>query len=90
MKNVLQEFNEDDASIIFNSSRVAPLAYDAVWSLALGLNATIEGVSSQCGSTVDLRSFNPLSTEVEVRACIGALLSNKINNTTFNGASVSL
>lgn len=72
-----------------NLSRPASFAYDAVWSIALGLDAALGELARECGNGTDLASFDPLARDVERRDCIGTLLSNKIGETAFEGVSVS-
>lgn len=70
-------------------SRSTSFAYDAVWSIALGLKATLADLERECGNGTDLASFDPLGRDVGRRDCVGALLSNKIGQTDFEGVSVS-
>ena len=64
--------------------------YDAVWAIALGLNATLAELSSACGNETRIEDFDPLGRDVESRDCVGDLLSDEIDGTTFEGVSVSL
>ncbi len=68
----------------------ASFAYDAVWSLALGLKAVIEDLASDCGSGTSLEGFHPLDRHMGRRNCVGDLLRDTINAVTFEGVSVSV
>lgn len=81
---------DEEEHVISGFSQTARFAYDAVWSVALGLDAALGELSSRCGGNADFESYNPLSRDVASRRCMGELLSSKINGVAFDGASVSV
>ena len=83
-----------------NFAKRTAFAYDAVWSVALGLNATI----AELGNDTDLKAFSPppvtadhcgdfdsLNRDWEPgrSSYFGTLLRNKIFDAAFEGVSVS-
>ena len=63
------------------------LAYDAVWTVALGLNVSISELSAKCMSQEDLHDAS--DNGVKLRDCIGPILVEKIRHIEFDGVSVS-
>lgn len=75
-----------------NFTQAALYAFDAVWSIALGLNHTLEKLSHECGSGRGTETFIPLdgNTAAGHSSCIlGDLLRTSIDKVSFEGASVS-
>ena len=72
-------------------SQPAIFVYDAIWSMALGLDATSAELPLTCGSDVRLGEYDPLLRGAgrEVGRCVAALFSNKLNTLAFDGVSVS-
>lgn len=70
-----------------NFTQAALYAFDAVWSIALGLDHTLEKLSHECES----ETFIPLdgNTAAGHSKCIGDLLRTSIDKVSFEGASVS-
>ena len=71
-------------------TRTSFFAYDALWSMALGLNAALEDLHI-CGTGTSLTDFNPLDRQTGgLKSCIGKVLVDSIHEISFNGVSVSL
>ena len=70
-------------------STFSQFAYDAVWSVALALNSTVQELPHRCGNGTSFDDFRPLDSNREVHQCIATLLSNEISEVSFDGLSVS-
>ena len=77
--------DEEEGSLI---SPTAAFAYDAAWSVGLGLDSALEALPSQCGNETALGTFDPLDRDVERRSCVGRLVGREIGSVAFGGASV--
>ena len=60
-------------------------AYDAVLALALGLEAAIDPLAEDCGTSLEDLNFHLKADE-----CAGRVIRDSISNVQFNGVSVSV
>ena len=70
-------------------SRIALFAYDAVWTVALALNATAQALPQRCGNSTSLEHFDPLASDMVRRGCVATLFSESADKVSFEGMSVS-
>ena len=70
----------------FTFTSAAMFAYDAVWSMGLGMDA----VSASLACNGSLGDYDPLERGAgrEVGRCIAALLTSRISTLSFDGLSV--
>ena len=86
-----EQLVDADRGVEITFTQPAIFMYDAVWSMALGLNATSAELPLICGSDAILGGYDPLQRGGgrEVGRCVAALLTDRINALNFDGLSVS-
>ena len=93
--NFLEQSNRltgtDDGGTEITFSDSAIFAYDAVWSMALGLDAVSAELPQVCGNGTSLGDYDPLERGPgrDVGRCIAELLTSRIGELSFSGLAVS-
>jgi len=91
----MYEANISASGGLYNYSFVAPLAYDAVWTLAFSLNRTMEMVITEdisetgCDQQILSGELVPLEHFNYSNALMGCVMRWNIQQTNFSGVSVS-
>ena len=92
----MYEANISASDGLYNYSFIAPLTYDAVWTLAFALNSTMEMVNTGdisetgCDQQILSGELVPLEHFNYSNSLMGCVMHWNIQQTNFSGVSVSL